>query len=161
MPRKRRDSGRATVFDVAQAAGVSAITVSRVLRTPDRVAAKTRAKVESAVARLGYRPDPAAKALATDRSDIIGVIVPSLTNTVFSDTLRGINDVADASPFQIQIANSRYSPRAEERLVQTFLTQRGGGDDRHRDRPIRSGGPRAARGALPAGADHRNRACSV
>ena len=124
MPRRRRGSGRATVFDVAEAAGVSAITVSRVLRTPDRVAAKTRARVEDAVARLGYQPDPAAKALASDRSDIIGVIVPSLTNTVFSDTLRGIYDVADGSPYQIQIANTRYSPRAEEQLIQTFLTQR-------------------------------------
>jgi len=127
MARKRRGSGRATVFDVAQAAGVSAITVSRVLRTPDLVSDKTRHKVQTAVAQLGYMPDPAAKALASDRSDIIGVIVPSLTNTVFSDTLRGLYDVADGSAFQLQIANTRYSPRAEQQLVQTFLTQRAAG----------------------------------
>ena len=127
MARKRAGSGKATVFDVAREAGVSAITVSRVIRTPAKVAAATRARVEDVVARMGYVPDPAAKALASDRSDTIGVIVPSLTNSVFSDTLRGIYDVADGARYQVQIANTRYAPRAEERLIRVFLSQRAAG----------------------------------
>ena len=127
MPRKRRKSGKSTVFDVAKAAGVSAITVSRALHTPDRVSEATRKKVEAAVRKLDYRPDPAARSLATDRSNIVGVLVPSVTNTVFTDTLRGIFDVADDSEFQIQIGSTRYSRDKEERLLALFLSQRPAG----------------------------------
>lgn len=127
MARRRRGSGNPTIMDVAREAGVSAITVSRVLRTPDRVSADTRARVTTAVRMLGYTPDPAAKALASTRSDIVGVLVPSVTNSVFMDTMRGIYDVSEASDFRIQIANSRYSQAEEERLLRVFLSQRPAG----------------------------------
>ena len=78
MARRRRGSGRPTIMDVARDAGVSAITVSRAIRTPDRVSADTRAKVAAAVRNLGYTPDPAAQSLASDRSDVIGIMVPSV-----------------------------------------------------------------------------------
>lgn len=113
--------------DVAAAAGVSAITVSRVLRTPGSVAAATRARVAAAVEALGYLPDPAASALASRRSDLIGVLIPSLTNAVFADTLTGIHEVLDATRFRVQIANTRYSVAEEERLVRLFLSQRPAG----------------------------------
>ncbi len=122
-----RKTGNPTVADVAARAGVSAITVSRVLRTPDVVTAATRARVEAAVAALGYLPDPAASALASRQSDLIGVLVPSLTNAVFADTLTGIHDVFDPTRFQVQIANTRYQPGLEARLIRQFLTQRPAG----------------------------------
>ena len=77
-----RGSGRPTVADVAAKAGVSPITVSRTLRTPDKVSPELREQVMDAIEALGYAPDPNARALASARSDVIGVIIPSLTNSV-------------------------------------------------------------------------------
>ena len=122
--RKRRGAGRPTIADVARLAGVSAITVSRVLRNPGKVSAELRTHVEAAIRSLGYVPDPNARALASSRSDVIGVIVPSLTNSVFADVLRGMYDSIGGSPYQIQLGNSRYSPIEEERLLAIFTRQR-------------------------------------
>lgn len=127
MARKRRGSGNPTIMDVAREAGVSAITVSRALRTPDRVSGDTRARVEAAVRSMGYTPDPAAQALASHRSDIVGVLVPSVTNSVFLDTMRGIYEVSETSEFRVQIGNTRYSAEEEERLLKIFLSQRPAG----------------------------------
>ncbi|WP_417689384.1 LacI family DNA-binding transcriptional regulator [Roseibium sp.] len=118
---------RATISDVAREAGVSAMTVSRALRSPDKVSAKTLSKIREVVERLGYVPDPAASALATGKTNVIGVIVPSVTNSVFSDVMRGIYETAEGLSWQIQLGNSRYSPLAEERLVRTFLSQKPAG----------------------------------
>lgn len=127
MARKRRGSGNPTIMDVARAAGVSAITVSRAIRTPDRVSSEARARVDAAIRDLGYTPDPAAKALASSRSDVIGVLVPSVTNSVFLDTMRGLYEVAEPTDYRVQIANTRYSAAEEERLLRMFLTQRPAG----------------------------------
>ncbi|MEO0913240.1 MAG: LacI family DNA-binding transcriptional regulator [Pseudomonadota bacterium] len=127
MARKPRSTGRPTITDVAAAAGVSAITVSRVLRSPERVRKDTRARVEAAIKALDYLPDAAASALASKRTDVIGVVLPSVTNAVFLDTLRGIYDVAEEDNTQIQIANSRYDAEEEERLLRVFLSQKPAG----------------------------------
>ncbi len=103
------------------------MTVSRALRDPDKVSAKTLAKIRDVVDRLGYVPDPAASALAAGRTNVIGVIVPSVTNNVFSDVMRGIYEQAEGSKWQVQLGNSRYSPIEEERLVRTFLSQKPSG----------------------------------
>jgi len=125
-PRKagRRGGGRPTIADVARLAGVAAITVSRALRDPSQVSVELRAQIDSAVEQLGYVPDPNARALASARADVVGVLVPSLTNIVFADTVRGIYDQLDSSQLKIQIANTHYSPLEEERLVRMFLGQR-------------------------------------
>lgn len=111
-------------MDVAEEAGVSAITVSRALRTPKQVRAETRSKIDAAIAKLNYVPDPAASALASMRSNVIGVMIPSVTNTVFLDTMRGIYDVAEGKGVQVQITNTRYDPEEEERLLRVVLSQR-------------------------------------
>nr|WP_282449538.1 LacI family DNA-binding transcriptional regulator [Roseibium sp. CAU 1639] len=118
---------RITIADVAREAGVSAMTVSRALRDPDKVSAKTLEKIKAVVDRLGYVPDPAASALAAGKTNVIGVIVPSVTNNVFSDVMRGIYEAAEGSKWQIQLGNSRYSPLEEESLVRTFLSQKPAG----------------------------------
>lgn len=115
------------IADVAREAGVSAMTVSRALREPDKVSKRSLDKIRSVIERLGYVPDPAAQALAAGRTNVIGVIVPSITNNVFSDVMSGIYAAAEGSPWQIQLGNSRYSPLEEERLVRTFLSQRPAG----------------------------------
>jgi len=121
------DNLKKTIADVAREAGVSAMTVSRALRDPDKVSAKTLVKIKAVVDRLGYVPDPAASALAAGKTNVIGVIVPSVTNNVFSDVMRGIYEASEGSKWQIQLGNSRYSPLEEEGLVRTFLSQKPAG----------------------------------
>lgn len=126
MNKRVRSSGRPTLTDVAAKAGVSAITASRALRDPQKVSARTRAEVERAVRALGYERDPVASILASGRSDTVGLVIPSVTNNVFADLLRGVYDTLDgANP--VQIGNFRYSPLAEERLLATFRSQRPAG----------------------------------
>jgi LacI family gluconate utilization system Gnt-I transcriptional repressor len=126
-PRSRRGGGRPTIADVAKLAGVGAITVSRALREPGRVSADLRRQIDVAVKALGYVPDPNARALASARANVIGVLVPSLTNNVFADVVRGIYDGLSDTSFQIQIGNTHYSGMEEERLLQVFLGQRPAG----------------------------------
>ncbi|PZQ96943.1 MAG: transcriptional regulator [Cereibacter sphaeroides] len=120
----RRGGGRPTIADVARLAGVGAITVSRALRDPSHVSQSLRDRISDAIAKLGYVPDSNARALASSRADVIGVLVPSLTNIVFADVLRGIYDELGSAQLQIQLGNTHYSVEEEERLVRMFLSQR-------------------------------------
>jgi LacI family gluconate utilization system Gnt-I transcriptional repressor len=123
----RRNSGRPTINDVARLAGVAAITVSRALRDPLLVSAELRRQIEAAVVELGYEPNVNARALASSRADVIGVLVPSLSNIVFADFISGVYKALRSNPLQIQIGNTHYSQREEERLVAMFLGQRPSG----------------------------------
>lgn len=125
--RKRKGAGRPTIADVAERAGVSSITVSRALRDPEKVSEKLRARIDKAVRALNYFPDTHASALASSRSNVVGVLVPSLTNNVFADTLRAIYDGIEGGPLQVQLGNSRYSADEQERLLRIFLSQRPAG----------------------------------
>ena len=122
-PKSRRASGRPTLSDVANLAGVGSITVSRALRDPSRVSAELRERIDAAVKQLGYVLNPNARALASVRSNVIGVLIPSMTNNVFADVLRGIHDGLGASTMQIQFGNTHYSADEEERLLRVFLGQ--------------------------------------
>lgn len=131
MARRRRqaDERRPTLADVAAAAGVSAMTVSRYLRRPQSgpQSGPPRPEIEAALETLGYAPDLAARALASRRTNIIGALIPSVTNNVFADVLRGLYDAAAGGRYDLQLVNTRYSPLEEERLVRLFLTQRPAG----------------------------------
>lgn len=118
---------KATLADVAAEVGVSAITISRALRTPEKVSESLRQRIAVAIDRLGYHPDAAARALASKRTNVIGVIIPSITNNVFSDVLHGIYEALEGSAFDIQLANYRYSPLKEEQLLRIFLGQKPAG----------------------------------
>ena len=122
--KSRRGSGKPTLSDVAKVADVSAITVSRALRNPSSVSTALRERVERAVREIGYVPDSAAQALASSRTNVIGVVIPSVTNAVFVDVLRGIYDAVENTPFQIQLGNSNYSTLQEEALFRLFMGQR-------------------------------------
>lgn len=116
-----------TLSDVAAYAGVSAATASRALRDPAMVSPKLRARIESATKALGYIPNPAARALASSRTNVIGVLVPSVTNNVFAAVLQGIYSAAETTRFDIQLGYTRYSALKEEGLIQLFLQQRPAG----------------------------------
>jgi LacI family gluconate utilization system Gnt-I transcriptional repressor len=127
MARKRITPGRIRLTEVAKLAGVSPITASRFFRNPEALSVGKRARVESAAKELGYVPNLAARALASQRTEVIGVLIPSLTNNVFADVLRGIYDALDGSRYSIQLANTRYSILQEERLLRLFLAQKPAG----------------------------------
>jgi LacI family gluconate utilization system Gnt-I transcriptional repressor len=116
-----RKTGRATLEEVAQLAGVSAMTASRALSQPQLVSDAARTRVEQAVLALGYVPNRAARALASSRSRVIVALVPSLSNAVFTAVLDGIHDALQASQYQILIGNTRYSDAEEEKLLRTYL----------------------------------------
>lgn len=116
-----------TLKDVAAAADVSVITASRALRTPDIVSDKVRERVQQAVDALGYAPNQAARALASATTSTIGVLIPSVTNLVFSDVMRGIYDAVEGTPYQVQLGNTRYTNRKEEELLRVFAAQRPAG----------------------------------
>jgi len=111
-------------FDVARAARVSAITVSRTLLTPEKVAPDTRLRVESAIRKLRYVPNLAAGTLASSRSRIVAVIVPNMANSVFAETLQGMSDILRKADYHLLTGNSGYSLAEEESLVMTFLARR-------------------------------------
>lgn len=88
---------------------------------------RLRQAIAAAVKELDYVPDLNARALASSRTDIVGVLVPSLLHTIFTDVLRGIYDGASDTPFQIQIGNTRNDPQEEERLISGFIRQKPAG----------------------------------
>jgi LacI family gluconate utilization system Gnt-I transcriptional repressor len=111
----------ATLSDVAEHAGVSPVTVSRTIRHPEMVSEGLRDRVEEAIRVLNYIPNHLASALASTRTHIVGVVVPSLTNGVFDDYLAAIYDLLVPAGIQVLVSNTRYSEEEEERAVETLL----------------------------------------
>lgn len=119
--RGSRATGRVTIVDVARHAGVSSMTVSRALKTPALVQQEARERISAAIKALGYVPNQAASTLASARSQVIGVLVPSLTNTVFIETLSGIRDYLAQAGYQFLIGETGYSREKESQLISTYL----------------------------------------
>ncbi len=110
--------------DVALEAGVGTITVSRALQHPDRVAAATLKRINDAVGKLHYVPNLAAGTLRSARSRMVAVIVPSISNSIFSETLQAMSEVLRPAGYHLLIGDSNYSLLEEESLVRTFLARR-------------------------------------
>ena len=106
--------------DVARLAGVSKMTVSRVL-AGHSVAADTRERVCRAIDQLGYVADAAAGALSSGRSEFVAVLVPSLSSSNFSDTVRGLTDALEPHGLQLLLGDTDYDLEREERLVRSML----------------------------------------
>jgi len=121
---KPADSARVTLDDVAAAARVSAITVSRALRHPQMVSEELRRRIDDAVLKLGYVPNIAASRLASARSHAIGILVPTLYNVIFSEYLQALHEVLLPAGYQLVVMNSRYSQEEEEKAVRTLLGHR-------------------------------------
>lgn len=124
LPRRLRSASAVTLADVARAAGVSEITVSRVVRAHGPIAQDTRAKVEAAIARVGYVPNRLAGGLASAGSDLVGVVLPSLSNSVFPDVLRGLNAALGTSGLRTLVAVTDYDLEAERAAVAALLAWR-------------------------------------
>jgi LacI family gluconate utilization system Gnt-I transcriptional repressor len=119
-----RATGSVTLSDVAKLAGVSPITVSRVLNQPEKVAPKTLAKVQKAIARTGYVPNLLAGGLASRRSRLIAAIVPSIANSVYAETIKFFSEKMREAGYQVLLGESGYSEEQEESLIATILQSR-------------------------------------
>src|SRR5258706_13853458 len=104
--RKRgRGATTARMRDVAHRAGVSVMTVSRTLNDPDKVSEEMRRRVGAAVGELGYVHNRLARSPSSNRSNVIWLIVPSLRNSLFAQTIKGISDVLSDNESQLMIAD--------------------------------------------------------
>ena len=116
-----------TLRDVSEASGVSEMTVSRVLRNRGDVSAATRTRVLAAAKELGYVPNKIAGALASNRVNLVAVIIPSLSNMVFPEVLTGINQVLEDTELQPVVGVTDYLPEKEERVLYEMLSWRPSG----------------------------------
>ena len=113
-----------TINDVAKAAGVSTATVSRVVNNGPKVGTKTRAHVLQVMATLGYTPNANARALASQQSKTIGVVIPDLTDPFFASLANGVELVAREQGMQTLLSTGQQSADAELRAIQLLMEQR-------------------------------------
>ena len=116
-----------TLRDVSEASGVSDMTVSRVLRGRGDVSHSTREKVLLAAKELGYVPNKIAGALASQRVNLVAVIIPSMSNMVFPEVMMGINDVLGSTDLQPVVGITNYLPEQEEKVLYQMLSWRPSG----------------------------------
>jgi LacI family transcriptional regulator, gluconate utilization system Gnt-I transcriptional repressor len=127
LSKGHRSTGRVTLNDVAHAAGVSPMTVSRALRGERAVDPLLVERVLSASDRLGYVPDPAARALASQRSNHVAILIPKLSNALFVDLLDAAQQTLRAAGFQALIGVTHYDEGQEEQLLREQLLHRPAG----------------------------------
>src|SRR2546423_14649125 len=114
VPLRPRATGRVTLNDVAQAAGVSPITVSRALRGERAVDPLLVERVQAAAQRLGYVPDPAARAPAPRHSSHVAVLIPMLSNALFVDLLEAGHPPPRPAGDPARLGGPPYHPAEEE-----------------------------------------------
>lgn len=120
----RRGHGRATLADVAAAAGVTAITVSRYLREPHRVAAATAETIARAIVETGYVPNKQAGVLASagsGSSRMVAALIPSIANSIFAETVQGLADGLQGSGCELLLASTNYSVEREEEQLRALM----------------------------------------
>ena len=121
----RPSSGRVTLEDVAKLAGVSSMTVSRVLNRPDTVTAETVEIVRHAISRTGYVPNLLAGGLASSRTRLVAAIVPSIATLIFSGCIQALTDRLAADGYQMLLGLSGYNiGEREPDLLRAILSRR-------------------------------------
>jgi len=110
-----------TIYDVAREAGVSMATVSRVVNNNPNVKPQTRKKVYEAIERLGYRPNAVARGLASKKTTTVGVVIPDISNSIFAEVARGIEEIANMYHYNIILSNADKKKEKEIRVINTLL----------------------------------------
>ncbi len=117
-------TGRVTMADVAREAGVSLMTVSRVVNNKGEVSPSTRQRVLEIVARLDYRPSGIARGLATKRTGTLGLVVPDVANPFFAEVARGAEHVAYAQGYNVFLCNTEEDTRRELHVLVSLEEKR-------------------------------------
>lgn len=137
MIKKRRP----TLQDIADRVGATKMTVSRGLRQPESVSEALRARIFSVAEELGYIPNRGPDMLSRSTSRAIGVLVPSLTNQVFADVIKGIESVTEPAEYHLMLSHYGYSAEFEERSLASLLSYNVDGvilsESQHTDRTRR------------------------
>jgi len=115
---------RIKMADVARAAGVSSMTVSRALRRDASIAPATRRRIQKVVDQLGYVPDRLAGSFSSQRSGFVGVLVPSLNNPHFAETVAGLQDALSDAGLQVLFGHTGYRATQAERVIESMLQRR-------------------------------------
>ncbi len=113
----------ATIHDVAQRAGVSPITVSRVINHSGYASRETRERVEAAVAELGYVPNRLARSLRSKRTNTLALVLTDVTNPFFTTVARGVEDTASDAGYTVIFCNTDESDTEEKKYLQVVLQQ--------------------------------------
>jgi len=110
-----------TLEDVAKLAGVSTATISRSINEPEKVAVATRDRIQSAIDELAYTPNFGAKILASNKSNTIGAIIPTMANAMFASGLHSFQQELASSGVLLLVASSGYNPEHEFKQIQALL----------------------------------------
>ncbi len=110
--------------DVADKAGVSVMTVSRALKSNGVIAPKTRERILKVVAQMGYVPDLLAGSLSSKKSGFVSLLVPSLNNSHFAETVMAMKQVLEPAGLQVLLGFTNYQSHEEERLIEWMLKRR-------------------------------------
>jgi LacI family transcriptional regulator len=113
-----------TLHEVAQRAGVSAMTVSRVVNGRGRVDSETRQRVEEAIQALDYVPNRIARGLISQKTQTIGIIVPDIVNPFFAPVVRGAESAARKAGYRILLCNSEGDLRLEREYIEDLVAHR-------------------------------------
>ena len=115
---------RTTISDVAKEAGVSTMTVSRVLNGRGEISQETRDRVQQVIDKLGYRPSSVARNLKTQRTNTIGLVVPDITNPFFPEIVHGAEEKASEEGFAVMLCNTVRSPDRERKALELLEDKR-------------------------------------
>ena len=115
---------RPTMEDVAREARVGRMTVSRALNQPELVSPESLAAVHAAIERLGYVQNLNAGSLASNKSRIVGAVIPTFAHPFFSDTISGLSQALALKGYQLLLGQSNYEPAEELRLFDAFVGRR-------------------------------------
>jgi len=115
---------RVTMSDVAREAGVSVMTVSRVINDKGEISPETRQHVQAVISQLGYRPSGIARSLAGGQSSTIGLIVPDIANPYFSGIAHGITSVANDRNFGVLLCDCEEDPSLELTMLDVLESKR-------------------------------------
>lgn len=121
-----RGKGLTTLSDIAREAGVSKMSVSRAINNRPKISAETRQRVLKVARRLNYNPNRHARALSTNRSYLIGIVVPDMMHSFFSEMSRGIESLTKPAGYQNLICNTDEDPALEMSEVSALLSHTDG-----------------------------------
>ncbi len=124
LRKRRRAAGQTRMEDVARRVGVSIVTVSRTLHQPDAVSEKTRRRVLRAIAETGYVQNLVAGSLASNRTNVIAAIVPTLSNLAYGTSVHAIAELLRKNGYHLLLGTMGFSVAEEESLIATFLGRR-------------------------------------
>lgn len=122
--RRRATAKPTTIRDIANSLNVSPMTVSRAIRNHPEINEKTKAMILERVAKMDYTPNAWARSLATNRSNLIGLVIPDIAHAFFSDIASGVQEVASKEGYNVFLCKSDRDPRTEQIEIEGLIEAR-------------------------------------